>query len=152
VQDKKISQRQSTLHQENSGFAAPTLGRHIFTFRGYRILFAIRNPYINRFTNHFSIHSYPSYPQKVVHGSSKKDSLNNLINKKNCWDVLIWVTGHCNRVAVSRNRCGVEKTVDTHNILIHAIKFYVCLQETMCEVFCVLNRSSNQDAHYSCPS
>jgi hypothetical protein len=29
--------RQSALHQENSGFAAPTLGRHIFTFRGYRI-------------------------------------------------------------------------------------------------------------------
>jgi hypothetical protein len=31
--------------------------RHISTFRGYRILFSIRNPYINRFTNHFSIHS-----------------------------------------------------------------------------------------------
>jgi hypothetical protein len=30
---------------------------HISTFRGYRILFSIRNPYINRFTNHFSIHS-----------------------------------------------------------------------------------------------
>ena len=58
--------RQSALHKENSGFAAPTLGRHISTFRGYRILFAIRNLYINRFTNHFSIHSYPSYPQKVV--------------------------------------------------------------------------------------
>ena len=40
--------------------------RHISTFRGYRILFSIRNPYINRFTNHFSIHSKPSYPQKVV--------------------------------------------------------------------------------------
>jgi hypothetical protein len=52
----------------------------------------------------------------------------NLI-KKNCWDVLIWVTGHCNRAAVSRNRYGVEKTVDTHKILINAIKFYVCLQE-----------------------
>jgi hypothetical protein len=33
------------------------LGQHISTFRGYRILFSIRNPYINRFTNHFSIHS-----------------------------------------------------------------------------------------------
>jgi hypothetical protein len=31
--------------------------------------------------------------------------------------------------AVSRNRYGVEKTVDTHTILINAIKFYVCLQE-----------------------
>jgi hypothetical protein len=27
--------------------------------------------------------------------------------------------------AVSRNRYGVEKTVDTHTILINAIKFYV---------------------------
>ena len=49
--------RQSALHKENSGFAAPTLGRHISTFRGYRILFSIRNPSMNRFTNHFSIHS-----------------------------------------------------------------------------------------------
>jgi hypothetical protein len=31
--------------------------------------------------------------------------------------------------AVPRNRYGVEKTVDTHKILINAIKFYVCLQE-----------------------
>jgi hypothetical protein len=37
-------------------------------------------------------------------------------------DLLIWVTGHCNRAAVSRNRYGVEKTVDTHKILINAIK------------------------------
>ena len=48
---------------------------------------------------------------------------------KNCWNLLIWVTGHCNRAAVSRNRYGVEKAVDTHKILINAIKFYVCLQE-----------------------
>jgi hypothetical protein len=27
------------------------------TFRGYRILFSIRNPYINRFANRFSVHS-----------------------------------------------------------------------------------------------
>ena len=58
--------RQSAIHTENSGFASPTLGQHISTFRGYQILFSIRNPYINRFTNHFSIHSQPSYPQKVV--------------------------------------------------------------------------------------
>ena len=57
--------RQSALQKENSGFAAPTLGRHTSTFRGYQILFSIRNPYINRFTNHFCIHSQPSYPQKV---------------------------------------------------------------------------------------
>jgi hypothetical protein len=38
---------------------------------------------------------------------------------------LIWVTGHCNRAAVSRNRYGVEKTVDTDKILINAIKCYV---------------------------
>ena len=49
--------RRSALHKENSGFAAPTLGWHISTFRGYQILFSIRNPYINRFTNHFSSHS-----------------------------------------------------------------------------------------------
>jgi hypothetical protein len=49
--------RQRALHKENSGFASPTLGRHISTFCGYRILFSIRNPYINRLTNHFSIHS-----------------------------------------------------------------------------------------------
>jgi hypothetical protein len=45
--------------------------------------------------------------------------------RKNCWNELIWVTGHCNRAAVSRNRYSVEKTVDTHKILINAIKFYV---------------------------
>ena len=31
--------------------------------------------------------------------------------------------------AVSRNRYGVEKTVDTHKILINAIKCYVCPHE-----------------------
>ena len=31
--------------------------------------------------------------------------------------------------AVSRNRYGVEKTVDTHKVLINAIKLYVCLRE-----------------------
>jgi hypothetical protein len=31
--------------------------------------------------------------------------------------------------AISRNRYDVEKTVDTHKILINAIQFYVCLQE-----------------------
>jgi hypothetical protein len=49
--------RQSALHKKNSGFSALTVGRHISTFRGNRILFFIWNPYINRFTNHFSIHS-----------------------------------------------------------------------------------------------
>jgi hypothetical protein len=50
--------RQSALHKKNSGFVAPTPGWHISTFCGYWILLSIRNPYINRFTNHFSIHSY----------------------------------------------------------------------------------------------
>jgi hypothetical protein len=36
--------RQSALHKENSGFAAPTPGQHISTSRGYRILLTIRNP------------------------------------------------------------------------------------------------------------
>ena len=49
--------RQRALHTENSRFAHATLPWHIFTFCGYQILFSIRNPYINRFTNHFSIHS-----------------------------------------------------------------------------------------------
>ena len=49
--------RQRALHTENSGFAHANLPWHISTFRGYRILFSIRNPYIDRFTNHFSIHS-----------------------------------------------------------------------------------------------
>ena len=31
--------------------------------------------------------------------------------------------------AVSRNRYGVEKNVDTHKILLNTIKCYVCLQE-----------------------
>ena len=52
--------------------------------------------------------------------------------------MLKWVTGHCNRAVVSRSRYGVEKTVDTHKVLINAIKFYVCLQnmidKTVCEV------------------
>ena len=49
-----------------SNFPNRSYNRHISTFRGYRFLFSIRNPYINRFTNYFSIHSKPSYPQKVV--------------------------------------------------------------------------------------
>jgi hypothetical protein len=32
--------RQRVIHTENSGFASPTLGQHISTFRGYRILFS----------------------------------------------------------------------------------------------------------------
>jgi hypothetical protein len=49
--------RQSALHTENNGIAHATLRWHISTLRSYRILFSIQNPYINRFTNHFSIHS-----------------------------------------------------------------------------------------------
>ena len=52
--------------------------------------------------------------------------LNNIIKKKLLEPANL---GHCNRAAVSRNRYGVEKTVDTHKILINVIKFYVCLQE-----------------------
>ena len=48
---------------------------------------------------------------------------------ENWWNELIWVTGHCNRAAESRNRYGVEEIVDTPKILINAIQFYVCLQE-----------------------
>jgi hypothetical protein len=44
--------------------------------------------------------------------------LNNIIKKKLVERAKV---GHCNRAAVSRNRYGVEKTVDTHKILINAI-------------------------------
>ena len=54
----------------------------------------------------------------------KKKLIKQPYSEKNCWDLLIWVMGHCNRAAVSRNRYGVEKTVDTHTILINAIQFY----------------------------
>ena len=49
--------RQRALYKKNSGFVGPTLDLHISTFCGYQILFSTRNPNINRFTNHFSIHS-----------------------------------------------------------------------------------------------
>ena len=45
--------RQRALHTKNSGFAHTTLPWHISTFRGYRILFSIRNPYVHRFTYFF---------------------------------------------------------------------------------------------------
>jgi hypothetical protein len=41
----------------------------------------------------------------------------------NLW---LWIHKVC---LLQRNRYDVEKTVDTHKILINAIKFYVCLQE-----------------------
>jgi hypothetical protein len=50
---KRIHNMMRALHTENSGFSYATLPLHISTFRCYRILFSIRNPYINRFTNHF---------------------------------------------------------------------------------------------------
>jgi hypothetical protein len=56
-----------------------------------------------------------------------KKEFKELQNYKKEQQVLIWVTGHCNRAAVSRNRYGVEKNVD--KILINAIKFDVFLQE-----------------------
>ena len=59
--------------------------------------------------------------------------LNNFINKKNCWDVLIWVTGHCNRAAVSRNRYSVEKTVDKCNKIL-CLSSRNMIDKTMCEV------------------
>ena len=56
------------------------------------------------------------------------DLLNNIIKKKLVERANVG-HGHCNRVAVSRNRYGVEQTVDTHKKFINAIKSYVCLQE-----------------------
>ena len=37
---------QNTTHRKTARFSSPTLGRHISTFRGYQILFSIRNPLI----------------------------------------------------------------------------------------------------------
>ena len=51
------------------------------------------------------------------------------ISPKYLWFLCKFTNLRVEVVAVSRNRYGVEKTVDTHTILINAIKFYVCLQE-----------------------
>ena len=61
-------------------------------------------------------------------------SSRNMIDKTMCevlWRNIsdFYVNLRVEVAAVSRNRYGVEKTVDTHNILINAIKCYVCLQE-----------------------
>ena len=61
-------------------------------------------------------------------------SSRNMIDKTMCevlWRNIsdFYVNLRVEVTAVSRNRYGVEKTVDTHKILINAIKFYVCLQE-----------------------
>jgi hypothetical protein len=42
---------------------------------------------------------------------------------------LLYINLRVEVAAVSRNRYGVDQTVDTHKILINAIKCYVCLQE-----------------------
>ena len=61
-------------------------------------------------------------------------SSRNMIDKTMC-EVLrrnisdFYVNLRVEVAAVSRNRYGVKKIVDTHNILINAIKCYVCLQE-----------------------
>ena len=61
-------------------------------------------------------------------------SSRNMIDKTMC-EVLsrnisdFYVNLRVEVAAVSRNRYGVETTVDTHKILINAIKCYVCLQE-----------------------
>ena len=61
-------------------------------------------------------------------------SSRNMIDKTMCevlWRNIsvFYVNIRVEVAAVSRNRYGVEKTVDTHIIVINAIKCYVCLQE-----------------------
>jgi hypothetical protein len=61
-------------------------------------------------------------------------SSRNMIDKTMCevlWRNIsdFYVNLRIEVAAVSRNRYGVEQTVDTHKILINAIKCYVCLQE-----------------------
>jgi hypothetical protein len=61
---------------ENSGFAAATLRWHISTFRAYRIVFSIRNPYINHFTNHFLfIHNHLTLRKWCLHSITAQFSL-----------------------------------------------------------------------------
>jgi hypothetical protein len=85
----------------------------------YRANYSVDNP-----SDYWKISLYLVFLCHLVDEISKLVISNErhwLFRKKNCWDLLIWVTGHCNRAAVSRNRSGVEKTVDTHKILINAI-------------------------------
>jgi hypothetical protein len=57
--------RQGALHKENSGFASPTLGRHISTFCGYRIFFYQKPLYKSLYQSFF--YSFITIlPQKVV--------------------------------------------------------------------------------------
>jgi hypothetical protein len=59
---------QRALHTENSGFAYATLPWHISTFRGYRILFSIRNPNINPSPIIFLfIHNHLTQQKVVLH-------------------------------------------------------------------------------------
>jgi hypothetical protein len=44
------------MHTENSGFASPTLGQHISTFRGYRILTAAESRTSLLFALHCTLH------------------------------------------------------------------------------------------------
>ena len=64
------------------------------------------------------------FPSSSNFPSTSKLSYQTTLLRKNWWNVQMLVTGHCNRAAVSRNRYGVEKTVDTPKILINAIKCY----------------------------
>ena len=73
----------------------------------------------------------------VPWASGKCKYLNNIIKKKLLERANLG-HGHCNQAAVSRNRYGVEKTVDTHKILINAIKCCLSsrnmIDKFMCEV------------------
>jgi hypothetical protein len=64
--------------------------------------------------------------QCVLNQSSNQDAhlVIILVQDKN---TSLKLTVGCNRAAVSRNRYGIEKTVDTHKILINAIKFLIML-------------------------
>ena len=61
-------------------------------------------------------------------------SSRNMIDKTMCevlWRNIsdFYVNLRVEVAAVSRNRYGVERNVETHKMLINAIKVYVCLQE-----------------------
>ena len=79
--------------------------------------------------NRYSVEKTVDKCNKILCLSSR-----NMIDKTMCevlWRNIsdFYVNLRVEVAPVSRNIYGVEKNVDTHKILINAIKFYVCLQE-----------------------
>jgi hypothetical protein len=69
-------QRQRVIHTENSGFAFPTLGQHISTFRGYRILFSETLNKSQQETLNKSQQETPNKSQHETLNKSQQETLN----------------------------------------------------------------------------